>query len=253
MFPAPSFAQEAASQTAAQEEHRALARRFVSIGGAEAVFVEGAIRGFEAAVQRGGVTLTAQQLARLRPILDAAFQEPARVYVDEMTAYFSQSATASDMEAAVTYYESETGQVYAAAVVELVMALALFDASGGQTSLPSAPEESSFDPAELAVAQRLGAAFLSRLSELERERLAAGGIEAGDFTKWMARFIASRLEPIDVAAAVRWAESAESRRLEGPSAERAAAEELAALRAVRALDTDRLRSEFEAVMRENPA
>ncbi len=69
----------------------------------------------------------------------------------------------------------------------------------------------------------------------------------------MARFVASRIQTEHVEAAARWAESPESQRLEGPSAERAAAEEVAALRATRAIDINAIRAELEIIQREHPA
>jgi len=252
MFAATAHPQEMRAAPAAQDEQRELARRFVSVGGSEAQFVQAAIRGFETSLPRHGVNLTDAQRTRLRPTLQVAFQEPARIYVDEMTAFFARTASAADLEAAVTYYESDAGRAYAGAVVDLVIAIALFSASGGATSLPEVPEESAFAATQVAAARRLAAAFLDRMSELEVEQLAASGIEAGGFTNWLARFVASRLSTADVEAAARWAESPESRRLEGPSAERAAAEQLASLRATRAIDLDAIRAELDAIRRENP-
>jgi hypothetical protein len=243
----------ARAEPPAPQQASELARRFVSIGGAEALFIEGAVRGFEATLQRLNVNLTEAQRQRLRPTLVATFDDPARIYVDEMAGFFTRTAASADLEAAVSYYESEPGQHYAAAVVDLVMAISLFSVSGGRTELPSVPEGDGFDPAVFAASQRLAEAFRNRLSEVEAERLAVAGIDPTDFTDWMARYVANRLTLSDIEAAVAWAESPESRRLEGPSAERSAAEELATLRAIRAIDGSAIQRELEIIRRENPA
>ena len=78
---APAAAQ--APVTAVSSEQQDLARRFVAMGGAETMFVEGAIRGFMASAERNGTVLSALQRQRLHLVLAEGFREPARVYVDD--------------------------------------------------------------------------------------------------------------------------------------------------------------------------
>lgn len=92
-------------------------------------------------------------------------------------------------------------------------------------------------------AQRTG-----RVSECQQS-----GVDPADLTDWMARFVASQLDSEHVEAAALWAESPPSQRLEGVSAERAAAEELATLRATRAIDIEAIRAELAVILQESPA
>ena len=244
---APAAAQ--APVTTLSSEQQDLARRFVAMGGAETTFVEGAIRGFMASAERNGAALSALQQQRLHLVLAEGLREPARVYVDELAAYYAANATAHDLQAAIAYYGSESGRRYAGAAVDLSLAVALYAVAGAD--LPDTPLASSLSAQQLVLARRLAAAFQSRMTPADRERLRDAGFDVEVFADWLSRFFAARLDQSDLEAAAVWAESAESMRLEGPSADRAGAEAAAQLRAIRAFDINALQRSIDRIRRES--
>lgn len=248
LAPAPALSQT--PEAAENARLHSLARRFVSIGGSEDLFVRGAIIGIEATLQQQGVSLSERQRLQMKQMLESSFTAPAGVFIDEMTNYFAANATAADLEAALAYYESETGGRYVLAAIDLVMTLLNTALSGDFSTLPTPVEPR--DAAHDALAQRLGAAFVQRLSDVEIEQMAIYGLDSGDFANWVGSFIAARLGPADLEAAVLWSESEPSQRLERSNPLRAHAEQLAALRAMRSIDSEALGAAILKVLSETP-
>jgi hypothetical protein len=244
------FAEEPAPSVSSEQTE--LARRYVGIGGAEELFFRGVMVGFEGALTRNGITLTADQRTEMEPILRQAFTRPAQIFTDELTAYFATHAEVEDLRAAVAYYESDTGQRYADAAVEVVLALAAYATSGGQTSMPGVISDSAMTETQRALSARMIAAFGARLGTLEREQLRTAGLDPDVFVQMMANYFVGRLEVTDLEAAVQWAETPHSRRLEGASAERNAAEQVAGLRALQAFDTEQAAEQIAAILRRSP-
>lgn len=247
---APAQAQSQAPEAAVSAQQQALARRFVSIGGSEDLFVRGAVIGIEATLQQQGFNLSERQRLILKQTLETSFTAPAGIYLDEMTDYYAAHSSTADLEAALAYYESETGGRYVIAAIDLVMTILSFALSDDFGALPATAE--TLDPTHEALANRLGAAFLQRLSAVEIEQMALYGLDSGAFTAWVGRFMAACLSPADLEAAVLWSESEASQRLERSSPLRAHAEQLAALRAMRAMDTQALGAAIDKVLAETP-
>lgn len=250
LAPAPALAQSPSAEAADAAQRQALARRFVSIGGSEDLFVRGAIIGIEATLQQQGVSLSERQRLLLTQTLETSFTAPATVFIDEMTNYFAANSSTADLEAALAYYESETGGRYVVAAIDLVMTLLNTALSGDFSALPATAQ--TLDPAHDALANRLGAAFLERLSAVEVEQMAVYGLDSGEFANWIGRFVAARLGAADLEAAVLWSESEASQRLERSNPLRAHAEQLAALRAMRAINTEELGQAIQKVLAETP-
>jgi hypothetical protein len=245
-----SLAQEAAVSDSS--ERTELARRYVSIGGAEELFFRGVLVGFEGALMRNGVTLTADQRTEMEPILRQTFARPAQIFTDELAAYYATNADIEDLRAAVAYYESDTGQRYAEAAVEIVLALAAYSTSGGQTNMPGIVTQSEMDETQSALSARMITAFGARLGALEREQLRTAGLDPDIFVQMMTSYFVGRLEVTDLEAAVQWAETPHSRRLEGASADRRAAEQVAGLRALQAFDAGSAAEEIARILQRSP-
>jgi hypothetical protein len=245
-----AIAQEPAA--AVTPEHTELARRYVSIGGAEELFFRGVLIGFEGALLRNGRSLTADQRTALEPVLRQSFSRSAQIFTNELTTFYVNNASVEDLTAAVTYYESEPGQRYAVVATDIVLALASYAVSGGRTAMPDVLEESEMNEPQRALATRLTAAFGGRLGDLEREQLRAAGLDPVVFMQLMAHYFVGRLSLDDLEAAVEWAETPHSQRLERSSAERSVAEEVASLRALQAFDAESAAQEIARVLDRAP-
>jgi len=253
--PAPASAEAAQTGPVAvtaspSADHSDLARRFVTVAGGEEVFINAGIAGIEAALIAQGQRLSTAQRDRLHASLRDVFRASAQVYVAEMTTFYTTHARADDLQAALTYYESELGQEYVVVAVDFVLGLLRYALSEGRTPLPSVPE--NLDRRHEALAARMGAAFFARLTPLEREQLSAINLEGATFTDLMGRHIAGRLDVPALEAAIAWSETEASRRLETGTPERAAAEQLATLRAMRALDVPAIASVLQDILSETP-
>ena len=230
----------------------ALARRFMAASSGETGFVQLAISGFLASARSSGVRLSDAQEAALRPVLAEEFAEAAHVFTEERAAYEARTSSAEDLNAGIAYYESEPGRRYARVAIDFTVALSIFDISHDTSTLPDVPAEGQLTPRQHELADQVVAAFGPRISELATARLEAAGLNSTEFVRIIARFMVSRLEPSDVEAAIAWARSPASIRLEGASAERSQAEQLAVLHAMRVVDRDAIRTSLQQILSETP-
>ncbi len=230
-----------------------LARDYVTLGGSEDLFLEGARYGFREAARTGGVTFTPTQRERINAIVDQHFRDAATVYVSQLTTFYSNNHNAEDLTAALSFYRSPSGQHYVGASVHWSFPLAVYLMTNGRAPLAHVDEAPSQDG--LTLARTLAGRLIAQLHESDRVALAGAPIGIAGVTEYIARTYAVELTNEDIQAAIDWTHTEAAGRLEGPSAERTLAIQTATTLAMRAVDIPALQMEvLEALRtRESPA
>lgn len=241
---APSL-QAFAQEEAVRQQTLELSQRLVDIGSSEGEFVDAAILGFRNRMAVENIQLSDTQWARLLPQLQEIFEHGGAALTATLVSEYAANATAEDLAAAIAYYTSESGQRFSEAVKAWTLGATMTLALGGEFSAANEHEPS-------AAANTLAQAMSERLSPLEQEQLAVASIDLDQFQRALAHYMGSRLSEADLQAAEQWARSPASIRLEGPSAWRVQANQLATIRAFRAIDYEAINSALLGVLGEPP-
>ncbi|HVZ98755.1 MAG TPA: hypothetical protein VG841_00420 [Caulobacterales bacterium] len=227
------------------------AQRFIELGGGERAFVAAATSAFRAAAASRGVDLTGEQWTRVRRVLEAHFVDAAHAFTAEMVQFYATHYRLDDMTAANTYYDTPEGRRYVAAAMDLAMPLVGHLVSGGRLALPELREAALLPSDRYEAAQRLARLMVGRLSEVQILQLQRLGYGADEQIDYYSRGLADALTLEELEAAVAWAASDSSQRLEGPSLEREQAIEVAALHVQGAIDLEALRRDVQDAMQDH--
>jgi len=240
-------------ETAATSSLSQLAREYVTIGGAETMFLEGARYGFRETARANGATFTPTQRQRIDAIVDRHFAAAAEVYISHLTTFYSGHSTSEDLSAALAFYRSPAGQRYVGASIQWTFPLTVYLMTNGAAPLGQIEEAPS--PERLTLARQLAERLIAQLHDSERVALEGAPIGLAGVTEYIARSFASELAEDDVRAAIAWTNTDVAARLEGPSAERTLALQTASMLAMRAVDLPALQQEVLEVMTndESPA
>ncbi len=235
----------------AEQSTDALARRYIEIGGAEDLFVEGAAYGFRQAAEAGGVRFTENQWQRVQTAVRAAFRPAADVFINEFVT-FTATSSREDLSEALSYYETPAGQRYVAATIAYSFPLSAYLATQGRVPLQDAPPASALETQRLAQAQLVAALLVSKMHTSERATVEMTSFGINGLESYIARSLASDLQLPELDAAYAWINSPASMRLEGPSAERTLLMQTASMRAMAVVDMPALVQTLQQIMREPP-
>ncbi|MFZ2030330.1 MAG: DUF2059 domain-containing protein [Vitreimonas sp.] len=228
-----------------------LARRYLLIGGGEETFLEGAYYGFRAVLEHAGIHASADKWRRIRDVLRREFASSSVIFTNELVAFYETHYSSDDFQSALAFYETEPGQHYVAASMAALLPLMVQLGAGGAPA-PDPLPASAFDPARLAAARALSVILVARMTPLESEQMSRAGFDTARLADILARNLAGSLTTSELEAARVWAASAAAQRLEGASAERNEAFQLASLHASAAVNSSELREQVTGILREQP-
>ena len=251
-FPSVAAAQPTEQPALEQQTNEQLARQYLTIGGAEDLFVDGAIYGFRHGAEASGVRLTANQWQRVEVILREGFRPAADVLVADLQTYIAGSAQRDDLIAALSYYNTPGGQRYVQATIGYSFPLSAYLSSQGRIPLQDAPRERDLDAARLSQARSVATLLINNLHPAERAQIELTTFGLTGIEDFVARSLASSLDVEDLEAAQAWLRSPPSARLEGPSAERTLQMQTASMRAMAAVDMPSLLQRIQVIVREPP-
>jgi hypothetical protein len=246
---ATAIAQEAA--VTSETSHESLARQYVQIGGAEDLFLVGAEYAFRQGLRAEGIEVTPEQWSRIRVLLQEHYTPAATAFIAELTSFYSAHNTSEDLRAAIAYYSTPEGGHYMGAAINASFPLATHFATQGRVPLIEPPAASALDAARLESGRELAAVLATRFHPSERAAIEMTTLGVDGVLDYWARSFASTLEIADMEAAVAWAQTPESQRLEGPSAERTLAIQTATMQAVASVDIQSLAADVVTIIVED--
>lgn len=228
-----------------------LAGQYISLGGSEDMFLEGAAFGFREAARANGVTFNPEQRQRLRAVINQHFAEASEIFRSRLVTYYAASSTREDLTAALAFYRTPQGSQYIGACLEWTFPLSVYLASRGATTLP-APSETPPTEARLARARELAALLIAQMHPSEIVNLDGSPIGVRGVQEYIAQSFAASLDDEATAAAMTWLNTDASRRLEGPSAERTLAAQTALTLAMRSIDQASLMRDVTQILADSP-
>lgn len=237
---------------APSEAQHALARRYISIGGAEETFLESAFYGFKLGVETNGVRANEDQWRRIRLIVREDLTDAAHTFMEEIVGYYAANSTAQDLTAAITFYETPNGVRYVAATMETIMPIIFHFSTNRAAPLPEPPDVAALDADRLEAAQGLARVMVERMTPLEALAMEQGGFGQDRFADHLSRNFAQKLSLAEIGAAAAWARSEPSQRIEGASLERSQALQMATMRAMANANFESITQSTIVILREEP-
>lgn len=218
---------------AAESPEHELATRFLRASGGEEQFLRTAVLSFRLGLEARGFSASEDQWARAGAVVRESLQESARIYVAEVATFLAASNSRDDIEQALAFYQTPSGAALVRATEDVLtpfMLYLMFPAAPA----PSAPDVSTVDPARLTAAEQLATIYVNRIGALSAETISLRGYSLDQLRTYLSAALAARLTKAELLDALAWARSPAADRIEGASAARNEAIQLATLRATRA-------------------